>query len=101
MKRYQIRISATAYKDIENLRFVITEIFKSPKTATIYIEEIRKEITVLCVSAESYPVSTLISVLKFGHNARRINYKKISIIYTIHDNIVLIHRIIPGSMLTE
>lgn len=101
MKRYQIRISVIAHKDIENLRFIITEIFKSPKTAKIYIEEIRKEITILSASAESYPVSTLISVLKYGHNARRMNHKKMAIIYTIHDNIVLIHRVVPGSILSE
>ena len=101
MKRYHIRISAYAFKDIENLRFVITEIFKSPNTATVYVEELRKEINLLAISAESFPVSTLSSVIKYGHNARRINYKKMSIIFTIHNDIVLIHRIIAGSMLTE
>ena len=37
----------------------------------------------------------------YGTNARRINYKKMAIIYTVHDNIVYIHRIIPASLITS
>lgn len=101
MRRFNVRTTSQADLDIENLHFNIFEICKSPLTSKQYIEGIYSEITQLSFSAESFPVSTLNSVIKFGHNARRINYKKMSIIFTIHDNIVLIHRIIPGSMLTE
>ncbi len=101
MRHFNVRTTSQADLDIENLHFYIFEICKSPLTSKQYIEGIYSEITQLSFSAESFPVSTLNSVIKFGHNARRINYKKMSIIFTIHDNIVLIHRIIPGSMLTE
>lgn len=101
MKKYTVQISIYAFNDIENLRFAISEIFKSPRTAVVYVEELRKEINFLAISADSLPVSTLNSVTKYGHNARRINYKKMSIVFTIHNDIVLIHRVIPASMFTE
>jgi len=101
MKHFNIRISAQADFDIDNLHHYIFEICKSPLTSKLYIEGIYSEILGLSVSAESLPVSELKVVLKYGHNSRRINYKKMAIVYTIHNDIVLIHRVVPGSMLTE
>jgi len=101
MKSYKIRISIQADKDIENLHFYIFEVCKSPITSRRYIEGIISEIISLSHSADSFPVSTLKSVSKYGYNARRINYKKVTIIYTIHRNIVLIQRVIPGTLLSD
>ncbi|MBV5342654.1 hypothetical protein JZU68_03245 [bacterium] len=101
MKRFNIRTSSQADFDIENLHFYILEICKSPLTSKQYIKGIYSEISNLSISAESFSVSELKVVLKYGHNARRINYKKMAIIYTIHEDIVLIHRVVPASMLIE
>jgi hypothetical protein len=99
MKAYTIRISKQADQEIENLHFYIFEICKSPITAKRYIEGLYSEIISLSYSAGSYPISNLKSILYYGYNARRINYKKVSIIFTIHGNIVLVHRVISGTMI--
>ena len=40
------------------------------------------------------------SLRRYGINVRRENYKKMAIIYTIHENVVYVHRILAGSMIT-
>ena len=46
------------------------------------------------------PIRDNISLKQYGTNVRRENYKKMAIIYTIHNNIVYIHRILAGSLIT-
>jgi hypothetical protein len=101
MKKYKVRISKQAFVDIENLRFVIVNLYKSPITASRYVHELMATINALSVSADSFPVSTLKSVSKYGYNARRINFKKMAIVFTIHGNIVLIQRVVSGALLSE
>ncbi len=101
MKSYTIRTSKQAHIDIENLQLYIFETCKSPITAKRYIEGIYGKIKSLSHSAESYPIASLKSILKYGYNARRINYKKMAVIYTVHQKTVLIHRIIPGTLIPE
>ena len=101
MKSYTIRISKQADFDIENLHFYICEICKSPITSKRYIEGIYYKIKSLTHSAESYPISSINSILKYGYNARRINYKRVAIIYTVHQKTVFIHRVISGTLITE
>jgi plasmid stabilization system protein ParE len=95
MKRYDIRFIQSGYEDIVSLQFVIIRQFKSPATAHRYIQGIYKEIESLSYAAESYKISNLESILSYGYNARRINFKRVAIVYTVHDNIVLIQRVIP------
>ena len=99
MNTYMLRISKKADKDIENLHFYIFEICKSPITAKRFIEGLYSTIKSLAYSAESFPISNLKSILLYGYNARRINFKKVTIIFTIHGNTVLIHRVIPWTMI--
>jgi len=101
MKSFTIRISKQADLDIENLHLYIFEICKSPITSKRYVEGIFNKIKSLTHSAESYPISSFKSILQYGYNARRINYKKMAIIYTVHQKTVLIHRIISGTLISE
>lgn len=101
MKSYTIRISKQADIDIENLHFYIFEICKSPITSKRYIEGIFLKIKSLAHSAESYPITSIKSILQYGYNARRINYKKMAIIYIVHQKTVLIHRVISGTLISE
>ena len=101
MKFYLIRTSEQAHIDIENLHFYIFETCKSPITSKRYTEGIYHKIKSLSHSAESYPISSLKTILQYGYNARRINYKKMAIIYTVHQKTVLIHRVIPGALISE
>jgi len=40
-------------------------------------------------------------LLKYGFFVRRINYKKMAILYTVYEDTVLIHRVVAGSMITD
>jgi len=46
------------------------------------------------------PVRDNISLKQSGTGVRRENYKKMAIIYTIHGNVVYVHRILAGSLIT-
>ncbi|MFZ4726218.1 MAG: hypothetical protein ACOYMD_12310, partial [Paludibacter sp.] len=70
--------------------------YKAPITAKKYTTELIKEIYKLRITAESISICSQKSILStFGYNARRINYKKMAIIYTIFSEIVVIETIIP------
>jgi plasmid stabilization system protein ParE len=101
MKSYSIRTSEQAHIDIENLHYYILETCKSPLTSKRYIEGLFQKIKSLSNSAESHPITSLKFILQYGYNARRINYKKMAIIYTVHQRTVLIHRVIPGALISE
>lgn len=101
MTIYSVLISEQAYKDIENLQYLIAETFSSPLAAHRYIQGVMAEILSLSYLAESFPISTSRFLLQYGFNARRINYKKMAIIYTVHDKTVLIQRVVPGALVSE
>lgn len=99
--KYQLRYSDTALEDIRELRFVIRNIYKAPNTAIRYLQGLYNEISSLKTHPEHPPVHTSPFFLRYGANARRINYKKMAIIYTVHGDIVYIHRIIPANLITN
>ncbi len=101
MKRYSLKISEQAYKDVENLQFSIVNLFKSPLTAHRHVQGIIAEINSLRISAESYPISSQESILLYGYNARRRNYKKMAIIYTVHGDLVIIRRVLFSQMIVR
>ena len=98
---YNIVHSDDAKNDLAGLADVITYKFKAPLTSFRYVRELRKEIHSLKRSPESHPVQTRRSLLQYGSNVRRINYKKMAIIYTVHDDLVIIRRVIPASLITN
>ena len=51
--------------------------------------------------ADSLSKSNYKSVLLYGNNARSINYKKHTVIYTVHKETVIIKRVIVASLLKE
>lgn len=98
MKKYQIQFSEFASEDYKNLLHVINEKYKAPITAKKYTTELIKDIYKLRSSAESIPLCKQQSIInKYGYNSRRINYKKMAIIYTVIEDIVIIEAITPQS----
>ena len=96
MKEYSIKFTESAEGDILDLADLINDKYKAPITAKKYTTELIKEIFNLKSTAESIPFCNQISVFsKYGYNARRINYKKMAIIYTVNESIVVIEAIIP------
>ncbi len=99
MNKYSIIYSQQAKEDIEDLFYFIVSEYKTFQTAKKYVDGIEKTILKLRSSAESFQIQTHKSIIKYGANARRVNYKRMSIIYTVHGSVVFIHRIVAASLL--
>jgi hypothetical protein len=99
MKIYNIEISVDAQTSIDNYVYFIRDEYKSPITADKHLFGLYLEIYSLRTYAESIQVSTLQRVLKHGPNARSIKYKKMCIIYTVHNEKVIVHELLPCSMI--
>lgn len=101
MNLYNVILSQNAEIDLqEYIDYIIFEC-KAPLTALKHYESLFKTLKSLERFPKSYPKQTGDFFLPFGTNVRRINYKKMAIIYTIHSNIVYIHRIIAASLITN
>lgn len=101
MKQYKILISNDANKDIKHLFDFIENNYHAPLTAKKYIDGLLTAIQFLTLTADSLPIAHRKLFLTYGTNVYRVNYKKMAIIYSIHGDIVYIHRIIPGVLITE
>lgn len=94
-------VSDDAQSDLDRLYYTILLDFKAPFTAFKYLQVLKDVIRGLSKTAEIYKIETRRSLRKYGMNVRRVNYKKMTIIYTVHSNLVYIHRIIPQNTICE
>ena len=101
MKHFDVFISLRAMHEILDLEYAIVNDFKAPKTAGKYVKELYETISRLSTHAQSIRVSDKQDVLRFGAAARAIQYKKMAIIYTVHDNRVIIRAVIPASLIKK
>ena len=101
MTQYRVLLSDEAWSDLDKLLLAIAVDYKSPLTAQRYIAVVWDKILELQSFASFialYPHKGLQQ--RYGHSLRRINYKKIAILYTLENsNTALIRRIIPGSII--
>lgn len=86
-----------ALEDIYQLNGYIEEKCKAPLTARRYLEGMEKSILWLQENADIFPIVPELS-LQMGYSIRRLNYEKMAVLYSIDEDIVHIHRIIPQSM---
>ncbi|GAB6012573.1 type II toxin-antitoxin system RelE/ParE family toxin [Viscerimonas tarda] len=100
MKNYIVVISEAAREDMDELSDLIMYGYKTYNTAIRYIDGLEKRIQELEKDAESYQFQNRTYFLKYGHNVRRLNYKKMAIIYTVHGKTVYIHRIVPANTIS-
>lgn len=100
MKRYSIEISEQARWDLLDLNDTIINKYKAPSTAVKYMRGLAKEIKKLESTAESFAIQSRNSLSHFGFNVRRINYKRMTVIYTVHNDTVHIHRIVASNMIS-
>ena len=101
MKRHKVVYSQEAIADRDELFDVIAYDFQAPATAIKYIQELVDTVKQLQVFPEAFPIQTNSTLSRYGANVRRINYKKMAIIYTVHDDTVYIHRIMAGALILE
>lgn len=99
--KYRLHYSDMALQDIRNLRFIIRDTYKAPLTAISYVQGLYDEINRLSIFAESLPVQTSPFFMRYGYNVRRINYKKIAVIYSVYNDIVYIHRVMASNLITS
>jgi len=99
MKRYAIRITKAAQNDIYQVIDHISNIYKAPLTAEKFLTGLYDAIFSLENSAESIRISTKSDILKYGINARSIVFKKLIIVYTVHDETVLVKTVISGALI--
>jgi len=96
---YTILISDEAKSDMARLSDTIAYEFAAPITEIKYMRELKAVIKSLETNPECYPVRDNHFLFQYGTNVRRVNYKKMAIIYTIHNDLVYIHRIMAGALL--
>ncbi|MFT3753708.1 MAG: type II toxin-antitoxin system RelE/ParE family toxin [Paludibacter sp.] len=93
--KYNIVYSDDSKDDLIDLFNVITFEYKSPDTAKRYLQGLKNTIHSLSKSAESYSIQTRKSLQQYGPSPRRLNYKRMAIIYNVINDVVYIRRVIP------
>ena|ERR1035437_7741982 len=101
MKKYKVLLTHEARQDLKNISFYISDVLKAPLTSKKYAKGLVNVINQLSSVALSLPSVQLTQLLQYGKNARRINYKKHAVIYTVQQEIVIIQRIIISSLIKE
>jgi plasmid stabilization system protein ParE len=100
MKRYSIRFSVEVKMDIKGLFNKIAYDYKRPMAAARYRNGLLNAIRQLPTYAGSIAFSRYEYIQsRYGPHARHITYKKMTIIYTIINNTVLIKRVIPSKLI--
>ena len=97
MNKFSVVISEQAQQDLRDLSNTISFEYKSPLTAIKYLRGIYDEMRKLRLIADFLPVQKSRFFLQYGFNARRLKYKKMTIIYTVFESAVYILRVIPSS----
>jgi mRNA-degrading endonuclease RelE of RelBE toxin-antitoxin system len=99
MKTYKVFFTEQAREELKKLSYIIIEEYKSPLTAVRYLRNLYEEINKLKKSAESYSIQKGKYFKQFGNNVRRINYKKMTVIYLVNSDTVYVLSIIPSSII--
>ena len=84
---------------MEYIEFIISN-YKAPATAIEHYDGIMEAIRDLRKNPFVNAVRFNPILQKYGCSVRRVNFKKMAIIYTINENTIHIHRIMPASMIT-
>jgi plasmid stabilization system protein ParE len=96
---YNIHFTQKAGNDILRLYDYIAYELAQPDTAFKYFKGMYAVIDKLAFTGASYAVSQRESLkIKYGADVRTITYKRMTIVYNIVNDIVLIRRVVPGSM---
>ncbi len=97
--RYTLYFKSKAYSDILGLKEYIYNNCAAPLTALRQFELLDKHLTWLEQYAELPGVDVELSI-KYGKIMRTVPFgRKMAVIYSVEDNIVYIHRIMPQSMI--
>ena len=98
---YSIRYKPRAKKDIVRVADYIEYELFNPTAAKRFFEGLYAKIAQLKFNAHVSAISIYKDILKYDDNARRVLYKGFAIIYSIHGKMVVVHRVIHGSLIKE
>ncbi len=102
MKLFIVEILPLAAEDIERLSDIIRNEYKMPDTAFKYVQGLLDSIQSLKQSASVFRLQTNPAIVRaYGPFVRRINYKKMAILFIIHHQTVYIIRVIPQSAIND
>ena len=99
--KYRVVMSDDAQMDYEGYIDYILNECHAPIAAAKHYAGIKDMLSDLSQNPYVNAIRYNPSLLKYGMNVRRANYKKMSIIYTIHENFIYVHRVLAASMITE
>ncbi|MDO5664029.1 MAG: type II toxin-antitoxin system RelE/ParE family toxin [Bacteroidia bacterium] len=98
MTKFVLEYSLAAEKDIEHLTNTILYRYKAPMTAFKYVQGLLTVINALKINAPVFLIQTNEKLCaRYGDSVRRVNFKKMTVLYSIRDSTVFIHRIVPQS----
>ena len=97
-----IEYSDIANNDMRELFYFIAREKGMLITAQRYLQGLKDLIEYIAKNPTICPIKYSRSLLEYGFNVRRANYKKMAIIYTFVEgkNTIYIHRVIAASMIT-
>jgi hypothetical protein len=99
MPKYTINYTSEAKDDILSLHNYISNELMVPDIADRYIDGILDKIYSLTFTADYFALSPRKFIqINYGPGARTIIYKKMTIVYNIIRNVVLIRRVIASSL---
>ena len=102
MKKYKVVSSPDASSDFRKYMDYIIYTCHSPQTALKHTKIFINTLKVLEKNAEIFPIKPdTHSLMQYGSFVRTILFKKMTIIYTVHDDVVYIHRIVASSLLAN
>ena len=99
MKEYDIVYSEQAMNDVDDLLYFIKIECNSPITARKYIDGIFKTIRIILKQPASFPLFDSKLAQRYGFDVRKINYKKVTIMYSVYEQLIYIHRIMASSLI--
>ena len=98
LPRYGILITPEAENDIDNIYDFIAFDLGYTNTAEKYVDGITDTIYGLALTGNMVAFNGRKSLQqKYGRNVRTARYKKVSIIYTVRENLVVVHSVIASS----
>jgi plasmid stabilization system protein ParE len=97
----ELIISTQAQDDLYSYIDTIYYEYDSPQTAKRHLDGIYEVLHKIQKNPEAYPVRFEQSLMQYGQFPRRVNYKKMAIIYIINGSTVYIRRIVAASLITS
>ena len=96
-----IEYSGTANEDMRELFYFIAHEKGMLITAKNYLQGLKEKIEFIADNPTAFAITHHNSLLKYGLDVRRANYKKMAIIYSIIEyDTIYIHRVVSANMIT-